>query len=275
MSAAAEVLRICEKYEEEFPSLLHDAPYAFLLCRRDGTITATNPAIAQFLGATPNHRPGKRFPDLIPADKRAEAERFLRSLFDGERHGFQIDTETSQSDRHALRWTAWLVQGEAPAVLVMAEEIPEKLFAQQRLRQSQRLEAIGRLAGGVAHDFNNLLTGILLYCDLLVAGSQAGSRLRHHAEEIRMAGEQGAALIQHLLAISRRQVVEPLILCLNQTIESTRNLLSRLIGENIELHLQLQEELGNVKMDPAQAQQIFFNLVLNARDAIADGGRIT
>ncbi|HKF02622.1 MAG TPA: ATP-binding protein [Candidatus Sulfotelmatobacter sp.] len=275
MSAAAEVLRICEKYEEEFPSLLHDAPYAFLLCRRDGTITATNPAIAQFLGATPNHRPGKRFPDLIPADKRAEAERFLRSLFDGERHGFQIDTETSQSDRHALRWTAWLVQGEAPAVLVMAEEIPEKLFAQQRLRQSQRLEAIGRLAGGVAHDFNNLLTGILLYCDLLVAGLESGHRAHRYAEEIRKAGLQATGIVRQLLAVARPTSSSPRPFCLNDVAEGMRNLLCRLIGDSFELHFDLDTQLGLVNMDPAQAQQVLMNLVLNARDAMPNGGHIS
>ena len=275
MSAAAEVLRICEKYEAEFPSLLHEAPYAFLLCRTDGTITATNPTIAQFLGATPNYRPGKRFPDLIPADKRAEAERFLRSLFEGERHWFQIDTETSHSDSRALRWTAWLVQGEAPAVLVMAEEIPEKLVAQQRLRQSQRLEAIGRLAGGVAHDFNNLLTGILLYCDLLAAGLEPGHRARRYAEEIRKAGLQATGIVRQLLAMARPTNSSPRPFCLNDVAEGMRNLLCRLIGDSFELHFDLDTQLGLVNMDPAQAQQVLLNLVLNARDAMPHGGHIS
>jgi signal transduction histidine kinase len=97
------------------------------------------------------------------------------------------------------------------------------------------MEVVGRLVGGVAHDFNNLLTGITLYCDLLIAGLERGSRQHHHAEEIRMAGEQGAALIQQLLAISRQQVVEPRILSLNEVIVNTRNLLSRLLGEKFEL----------------------------------------
>src|SRR5262252_3595266 len=101
MSAAAEILRICEKYEAEFPSLLHAAPYAFLLCRVDGTITASNPAIAQILGAKPKHRTGNRFLDLIPSDRCSEAERCLRSLVEGERDWFQIDTEPSDFNSRA------------------------------------------------------------------------------------------------------------------------------------------------------------------------------
>src|SRR5579864_5929819 len=112
--SAAEVLRMCEKYEAEFPSLFHPAPYAFLLFGPDGTITAFNPAIAQFVGAVPKDR--TRFLDLIPPEKRAESERRLRSLFEGERDWLQIDTESAGLNSRALRWTAWLVQGESPAV---------------------------------------------------------------------------------------------------------------------------------------------------------------
>lgn len=275
MSAAAEVLRICEKYEAEFPSLLHTSPYAFLLCNPDGTITASNPATAQFLETVPRHPPESRFLDLIPADKRAEAERSLRSLFKGERDWFQIDTEASGSNSRPLRWTAWLVQGEAPAVLAMAEEIPENLVAQQKLRQSQRLEAIGRLAGGVAHDFNNLLTGILLYCDLLSAGLEPAHRARRYAEEIRKAGLQATGIVRQLLAVARPGTSSPRPFCLNDIAEGMRNLLSRLIGDSFELNLDLDSQLGLVNMDPAQAQQILLNLVLNARDAMPHGGPIS
>lgn len=275
MSAAAEVLRICEKYEAEFPSLLHTAPYAFLLCRPDGTITASNPAIAQFLGAIPKHRLENRFLDLMPIDKRAQAERYLQSLFDGERDWFQIETDVSDSNSRALRWTAWLVHGEAPAVLAMAEEIPENPFAQQRLRQSQRLESIGRLAGGVAHDFNNLLTGILLYCDLVTASLDQSHRAHKYAEEIRRAGLQATGIVRQLLVVARPSASSPRPFCLNEIVEGMHNLLSRLIGEAFQLNFDLDPQLGLVNMDPAQAQQILLNLVLNARDAMSQGGRIS
>jgi two-component system cell cycle sensor histidine kinase/response regulator CckA len=146
--------------------------------------------------------------------------------------------------------------------------------AAQQLLEFQTMEAIGRLVSGVAHDFNNLLTGIVLCSDLLLAGLENDSRLRRYAQEIREAGAQGADLIQQLLAVARRQVVMPHALSLNTMITGMRNLLSRLIGENIEIIADLADDLPLVKMDPAQAQQIILNLVLNARDAMPDGGPI-
>src|SRR5438128_3259155 len=160
-------------------------------------------------------------------------------------------------------------------LIINTRDIREQKQAEQHVRESQKLETIGRLVGGVAHDFNNLLTGIMLYCDLLIAGLGSDRRLRYHAEEIRLAGQHGAALIQQLLAVARHQVVEPHLLSWNQVISRMRNLLVRLIGENLELVTSLADDLGCVRMDSAQAQQIVLNLVLNARDAMPEGGRIT
>jgi signal transduction histidine kinase len=140
--------------------------------------------------------------------------------------------------------------------------------------ESQKLESIGRLVSGVAHDFNNVLTGIMLYCDLLLVESKKHSSSWHHAKAIRMAGEHGAALIQQLMAVARREAVEPKLFSWNYAILDMKNLLERLIGENIKLVIELEEELGFVKMDHAQAQQIILNLVLNARDAMPAGGQI-
>jgi two-component system cell cycle sensor histidine kinase/response regulator CckA len=143
-----------------------------------------------------------------------------------------------------------------------------------------KMEAIGRLVGGVAHDFNNLLTGVMLYCDLLLAGLpvtrfEDEKRLRHYVEEIRRASEGGGALIHQLLVVVRRQPTESRPISLNSVIQTTRDLLSRLVGENIGLTTDMADELEPVKMDPAHAQQIILNLVLNARDAMPEGGPIT
>jgi len=154
---------------------------------------------------------------------------------------------------------------------------PDQLPAQmdQRLLQAERLEAVGRLAGGVAHDFNNLLTGVLLYCDLLMATIEPGHRARKYADEIRKAGMQASGLVRQLLAIARPPNFQPRLLSLNEIAEGMRNFLTRLIGENINLTFQLDPALGLIHLDPTQAQQILMNLVLNSRDAMPDGGKIT
>ena len=146
---------------------------------------------------------------------------------------------------------------------------------EQQLRDAQKMEAIGRLVGGVAHDFNNLLTGMVLSSELILAGLSKKSRLRRFAEEIRSAGQQGGRLVQQLMAVARQRSIEPCLLCINDAISEVCNLLVRLVGENVELISDLADDLGLVRMDPAQVQQVILNLVLNARDAMPDGGRIT
>jgi len=158
---------------------------------------------------------------------------------------------------------------------VRTEKAAEPPQTEQQLRDAHKMETIGRLVGGVAHDFNNLLTGMVLCSELILAGLEENHRLRRFAEEIRKAGEQGAGLIQQLMAVARQRAVEPHLLCLNAVVSDVHNLLTRLIGENIELVAELADDLGLVRMDPAQVQQIILNLVLNARDAMPDGGRIT
>src|SRR5580704_8031203 len=176
-----------------------------------------------------------------------------------------------------------LVIGQTRAMSAIAqlhlrtEEPADRLQTQteQQLREAHKMEAIGRLVGGVAHDFNNLLTGMVLCSELILAGLDQNSRLRHFAEEIRKAGEQDAGLIQQLMAVARQRAVEPRLLCLNEVICEVRSLLMRLIGEKVELVSELAGDLGLVKIDLAQAQQTILNPVLNARDAMPDGGRVT
>ena len=157
----------------------------------------------------------------------------------------------------------------------MLEDLTGAAAAQQRLQQAERLETIGRLAGGVAHDFNNLLTGVLLYCDLLLSVVSPTDRARKYAEEIRKAGLQASGLVRQLLTVVRSNKSTPRPISLNEVAEGMRNLLVQLVGRHIELRLRLDPSLGLVKMDPVHVQQILLNLVLNARDALPDGGRIS
>ena len=145
---------------------------------------------------------------------------------------------------------------------------------EEQLRQSQKLEAIGRLAGGVAHDFNNLLTAIIGYSDFLMMRLEERDPLRKHVEEIKKAGERAAGLTRQLLAFSRKQMLQPKILDLNLVVSDMKKMLERLIGEDVELITSCEPNLGHVRADPGQVEQVIMNLVVNARDAMPKGGRI-
>jgi PAS domain S-box-containing protein len=145
---------------------------------------------------------------------------------------------------------------------------------EEQLRQAQRLEAVGRLAGGIAHDFNNVLTAIMGYADLLADQLSADDPRQHDALEIRRAAERAAALTRQLLAFSRRQVLQPVVLDINNVVGSVDALLRRLIGDEVELAVACDPAVGRVLADPGQVEQVLMNLVVNARDAMPDGGRI-
>jgi len=274
MSTATEITWTPRDSKSELNPLFENSPFALAQCQSAGNIIAMNSALERMLRDTRI----VRFGDLVHPDGRADAERLLAELFARQRDSFQIDSHTAGATGRPVRWTAWRVpgtNGNPDSALVLAEESPRNLEAEQRLRQAERLEAVGRLAGGVAHDFNNLLTGVLLYCDLLMAHLEPCHRVRKYAEEIRKAGMQATGLVRQLLAVARPTNSEPRLLSLNEIADGMRNLLARLIGENIELKFQLDPNLGLIKMDPTQCQQILLNLVLNARDAMPGGGQIT
>ena len=154
-------------------------------------------------------------------------------------------------------------------------DITERKRLEQRLRQSAKMEAVGRLAGGVAHDFNNLLTAILGYSDLLLERLPSDSQLSRYATEVKKAGEQAFSLTRQLLAFSRQQLLAPQALNLNAVVTDMQKMLRRLMGEDIELVTLLEPQLGKVKADPGQIEQVILNLALNSRDAMANGGRLT
>ncbi len=173
---------------------------------------------------------------------------------------------------------ASLVEGEegTPALIEgTLIDITERKRLEAQLRQSQKMEAVGRLAGGVAHDFNNLLTVITGYSDLLLEELSDDNRLRRAADEIHKAADRAASLTCQLLAFSRRQVLEPKVLHLNQVVSNIDKMLRRLIGEDIDLLTVLEPQLGRVKGDRGQIEQVIMNLALNARDAMPHGGKLT
>jgi PAS domain S-box-containing protein len=177
--------------------------------------------------------------------------------------------------------TTAIEYNECPATLLFFQDLTEhrqaaehRVVLEEQLRQAQKIESVGRLAGGVAHDFNNYLTVINGYCDMLLADNGQDGELRDGLQEIRAAGERAASVTRQLLAFSRKQLAAPRPICLNQTVRDSEKLLGRLIGEHIEIVTNLQEDLRPVMADPGQVDQILMNLAINARDAMPSGGRI-
>jgi signal transduction histidine kinase/CheY-like chemotaxis protein len=165
--------------------------------------------------------------------------------------------------------------GRALAASVVARDITERRRLEERLFRAQKMEAIGRLAGGIAHDFNNLLTVITYCADSLVEGLMtAEPDLLENASKILQAAEKASSLTRQLLAFSRRQLMAPVVLDLNALVRNMEGLLHRLIGEDIELCVSTHPELGRIRADPAQMEQVIMNIAVNARDAMPQGGRL-
>jgi two-component system, cell cycle sensor histidine kinase and response regulator CckA len=172
-------------------------------------------------------------------------------------------------------------ENEILGAIIVNQDVTERRAAEEalrrseeQLRQAQKMEAVGQLAGGIAHDFNNLLTGVLTYCDLILQEVRQGDPIRSDVEQIRHAGQRAAGLTRQLLAFSRRQVLQPRVLSLNSTVTELDGMLRRLIRADINLETELDPALWYVLADPGQIEQVLVNLVVNARDAMPQGGRI-
>ena len=270
-----------ERTETSFGSCFENAPVAVARCSREGVITEMNPAFERSLGRNVASRSSLplRFHELVSAQDRSKADSLLHDLFNGccSDGKLLIGDEVGQM---ASKWIAWRqpgFEGEPDHALLMAQQrdVGEECeIPAESLLQTQRWEAIGRLAGGIVHDFNNLLTGVMLYSDLLLSSLDLRDRRRRYGEEIRSAIVQASGLMQQLLVFARPQQSATGPLSFNEVAEAMCDMLKRLIGENIILELRLDRQLGAVEIAPSQAQQVLLNLVLNARDALPKGGRI-
>ena len=246
---------------------------------QNAELTYVNPAYRSLWGrdAEDARDPDTGWIGAIHPDDRPRVLEALRP--DALRRGFQEEYRLVHPD--ATRWVhdrgvaVSDPDGVVRRIVGIAEDITERRALEQQLVGSQKLEGMGRLAGGVAHDFNNLLTAILGYSESIVRQSDPRDPLRAEALEIQRAGEKAAALTRQLLAFSKRQALKMTVVDLNVIVRDVHQMLDRLIGEHIAIEPQLAADLSAVTADSTQLEQIVVNLALNARDAMPQGGRLT
>lgn len=262
--------------ERRYRSLLENASSAMFVLSEDGNILETNRAGESLLAGLRKNLVGRNFLDFVPPAMREHASELLARVFrSGETGTEEIVCAALDGAMRHVAFSASLIRGENQTISVASvTDITELRELHERLVQSQKMESLGRLAGGVAHDFNNLLTVILTCARFAEEEIDEADPRRGDLSEIASAAERAAGLTRQLLAFARRQPIEPQVVLLTNVIRNVHRLLERTVGEHITLDLELAEAIWPTLVDPGQFEQVIVNLAVNARDAMPDGGRL-
>jgi PAS domain S-box-containing protein len=260
--------------------LVEHAPVGIYRSNPAGRFLSANAALARILGYdSPDQLLALDTARDVYADA-AERQRLLDRDTYTDREYDEVEATWKRKDGgsvtvqlsvRAVRGTA----GDVEYYETFVRDVTGQRQLERQLVQAQKMEAVGRLAGGIAHDFNNLLTVIMSYSELLLEDLPAAGPEREGVEQIRKAADGAGALTRQLLAFSRQQVLEPKVLTVNDVVTQTEKLLARLLGEDVEVVTSLAADLGSVRVDPGQLEQVIMNLAVNARDAMPDGGRLS
>ena len=271
--------REAERINSELAAVVANSNDAMIACTLEGTITGWNFGAERIYGYSAEEITGKPLHMLIPPERLDEFPQTLNMVKGGEslanyesvrlrKDGKKISVSLTDSP---IRGAG----GEVTGFSSIARDITERKRLEEDLLQAQKMDAVGRLAGGIAHDFNNILTAILGYSDLIIGQIDERQWMYKHLSEIRKAADFAASLTHQLLAFSRRQPLFLRVFNLNDTVRSMQKMLQRVIGENIAIKTQFMAEIGRLKADPSQLEQVLLNLCVNARDAMPRGGSIT
>jgi two-component system cell cycle sensor histidine kinase/response regulator CckA len=272
---ADEALRVSEQRNR---LLIETARDVIFTLDTEGLFTLASPSAVSLAGWHPEETVGRHFvefmhPDEVPLLK----ELFRRTLAGENIPTMEARVRMKSGEYVSIEYssTALVQDGRTTGILGIARDISERKRLEEQFRQAQKLEAIGRLAGGVAHDFNNLLTVIIGYCELLVELLPADQQCQPYLTEIHRSADRAATLTRQLLAFGRKQMVEPVVLDLGAVVTNVEQMLRRLIGDDVVLAVELAPDLWPVKADPGQIEQVLMNLAVNARDAMPHGGKLT
>jgi PAS domain S-box-containing protein len=272
-------LKGSEQTEDKYRLIFEEAANIIILTDKKAVVVDCNSQIQKMLGYTPEQIINTELEKIIQPDYRSQIRNCLEETLAGEtsktieckmihNDGKQVNVRINSSkfmDKSR----------QAVGTICIVENITERKRLEEQLLMSQKMEAVGRLAGGIAHDFNNMLTAIIGYSEIALRSHKKGGSISTYISEIKKAGERAASLTQQLLAFSRRQVMQPKVIMINDLIKNLEKMIGRLIGEDIELKINLDQNTGRIKADPGQIEQVIMNLVINARDALPFGGKLT
>jgi PAS domain S-box-containing protein len=266
--------------QQRFHNLIHNAPFGMLVVDKYGKFNYANPKFTEIFGYNLSDIPdGKRWFKLAYPDPEYRKQVISAWIEDsslygpGEKRPRIFEVTCKDGSRKIIHFIpVQLVTGEN---LAACEDITERITLEDQLRQAQKMESVGRLAGGVAHDFNNMLQAIMGYAELALLKISMGSPADSYLAQIKQAAQRSADLVRQLLAFARKQTVSPRVLDLNATVADMIKILQRLIGEEIDLVWKPGTDTWAVKMDPAQIDQILANLLVNARDSISGAGTVS
>jgi PAS domain S-box-containing protein len=244
----------------------------------EGTIVVISPSVFGTLGVPPEEMVGTYFAGLVHPDDLAGAEEMFSNAIGGSFSTTTVRVRHADGSWVLLDAIASVIvgpDGKPQHILATGRDVTESQRLEEQLRQAQKMESVGRLAGGIAHDFNNLLTAIRGYAELMLIDFDAGvDPGRDCAEQIARAADRAASLTGQLLAFSRKQVLRPQLIDLNDVVEGMSTMLARMLGEDVLLSTELDPKLGPTLADPTQLEQVVLNLAINARDAMPNGGRL-
>jgi len=260
------------KSEQRLETTINAAPVVLFALDRDGIFTFSGGKGLQDLRLRPGQIVGesvferyREMPETMAHVRRALAGEDFSAL-DALPNGERI---------YETRWSpSWNSAGEQQGVIGVATDVTDRVRMQEKLRSAQQMEAIGRLAGGIAHDFNNLMNIVLGYAEFVSSENDLTEGIENSLSQIRKAAERAVALTQQLLAFSRKQVLQPTVVDLNEIVTDVQKMLGRVIGEDIQFEGRLDSNLAPIKADPVQLHQVLVNLALNSRDAMPMGGRL-
>lgn len=270
--------REAERNLREMAAIVEGSEDAIIGENLEGIITSWNTGAEKMYGYSAEEAIGRHASILLLPERNDEIASNLERAQRGE--SFRTETSRMRKDGKAISVALTVspikdAEGRVAGLSTIARDVSDRKRLEEQLRQSQKMEAIGRLAGGIAHDFNNLLSVIVGYTYVLQSSLPDDDGLRNSAQQVMTAAEKASSLTRQLLAFSRRQMLQPEVIDLNEIVNGLQKMLSRLIGEDIDVLTITASQLKKIKADPSQIEQVIMNLVVNARDAMPDGGKLT